>query len=289
MKDFTMDASSSLLEPATKVGVEMRSIFPLQKMAGNVDAWSREYQSNRPYPHIGIDDFFDPNLIADLVRDYPGVSNSAWKRASFDPQHEEEKLSLDRIDDLPLSIRNVVLALGSPLFLNFLERLTGIAGLIPDPYLVGGGLHMLPRGGRLSIHADFNMHEKLNLDRRLNLLLYLNQNWKSEWGGELELWDEDVKTKVKGYLPIANRVVVFSTTDTAFHGHPNPLECPKGTYRKSIALYYYTNGRPADERSKAHTTLFRDRPGEVNTTSKARQVARQLTPPIIWDIARRLK
>jgi hypothetical protein len=83
-----------------KVGDDMRSILPLQKMTGNVDAWSREHQSNKPYPHIGLHDFFYPNLIADLVRDYPGVSNSSWKRASFDPQHEEEKLFLDRIEDL---------------------------------------------------------------------------------------------------------------------------------------------------------------------------------------------
>jgi hypothetical protein len=83
-----------------KVGDDMRSILPLRKMAGNVGAWSRDHQSNKPYPHIGIDDFFYPNLIADLVRAYPCASNSSWKRASFDPQHEEEKLSLNRIEDL---------------------------------------------------------------------------------------------------------------------------------------------------------------------------------------------
>lgn len=282
-----MAVSSSVLEPVTSAYCDIRSILPLQKMARGVDAWSREYQKNQPYPHISIDEFFHENFIAELIGDYPTVSSPAWKRASFDPQHEEEKLSLDQIEDLPLSIRNVILALNSPLFLNFLERLTEIDGLIPDPYLAGGGLHMLPRGGRLGIHADFNIHEKLKLDRRLNLLLYLNHNWKPEWGGELELWDEEVKTKVRSYPPIANRVVVFSTTDTAFHGHPNPLQCPKGIYRKSIALYYYTNGRPADERSGSHSTLFRNRPGEVNNISRVRDIARQLTPPVIWEIGRR--
>jgi hypothetical protein len=129
-------------------------------------------------------------------------------------------------------------------FLEFLEQLTGIDGLIPDPHLTGGGLHMTPRGGRLGIHADFNVHQKLvhqklGLDRRLNLLLYLNNNWQAEWGGEFELWDKEVKAKVRGYLPLENRVVVFSTTDQTFHGHPEPPKCPKGAYRRSIALYYY--------------------------------------------------
>jgi Rps23 Pro-64 3,4-dihydroxylase Tpa1-like proline 4-hydroxylase len=284
-----MAAADSLSESVTSNYHEIRSVLPLKKMERNVGTWSQEYRDNQPYPHIGIDDFFDDNLIRELVADYPSASYHAWKRASFDPQYEEEKLSLDQIEHLPLSIQGVINALGSPLFLAFLERLTGIEGLIPDPYLSGGGLHMLPRGGRLGIHADFNVHRKLKLDRRLNLLLYLNYNWKPEWGGEIELWDREVKTRVKSYSPIANRIVIFSTTDAAFHGHPNPLECPRGTYRRSIALYYYTNGRPADERSGSHTTLFRSRPGEVNHLSRVRYVARQLTPPIIWELGRRFK
>ena len=148
---------------------------------------------------------------------------------------------------------------------------------------------MIPRGGRLGVHADFNIHKKLGLDRRLNLLLYLNYNWQPEWGGELELWDKDVQSKVKGYLPVANRVVVFSTTDIAFHGHPDPLNCPKGMYRRSIALYYYTKGRPAEEQSGAHSTVFKARPDDVKRLSVVRNVFRQLTPPIVWEILRRLR
>ncbi|TYO60757.1 2OG-Fe(II) oxygenase, partial [Bradyrhizobium hipponense] len=169
--------------------------------------------------------------------------------------------------------------------LGFLERLTGIEGLIPDPYLLGGGLHMIPRGGRLAIHADFNIHKKLRLDRRLNLLLYLNYDWKEEWGGALELWDKDVKTKERAYLPIANRMVVFSTTDTAYHGHPDPLRSPKGKYRRSIALYYYTNGRPEDERSADHSTIFRMRPNEVRKRM-ALDMVKPFVPPIVWQLPR---
>jgi Rps23 Pro-64 3,4-dihydroxylase Tpa1-like proline 4-hydroxylase len=93
------------------------------------------------------------------------------------------------------------------------------------------------------VHADFNRHEKLNLDRRLNLLLYLNRDWKEEYGGHLQLWTRDMGRCVVKVLPVFNRCVVFSTTDFSYHGHPDPLTCPPGRTRKSIAMYYYTNGR----------------------------------------------
>src|SRR5262249_4010693 len=160
------------------------------------------------YQHIGIDGFFDEAVIQGLLSDYPAASYSGWKRASFDAEYEAEKLSLDRLEQIPPSIPIFIEALNSAVFFKFLERPTRINGLIPDPYLAGGGLHMTSRGGHLGIHTDFNMHRKFGLDRRLNLLLYLNQNWLPEWGGELELWDKDVKSKVKGYLPIVNRVVI---------------------------------------------------------------------------------
>lgn len=281
--------ASTLERPSRDYFFDVMSFLPLTNMERNVDTWARQYRENQPYPHIGIDNFFDEKVIQDLTIDYPVASDPAWKRASFDPKYEEAKLSLDRIEQLPPSIRIFIEALNSAVFLRFLERLTGISDLIPDPYLAGGGLHMIPRGGHLGVHADFNFHKKFRLDRRLNLLLYLNQNWQAEWGGELELWDKDVTTKVKGYLPVANRVVVFSTTDTSFHGHPSPLNCPKGTYRRSIALYYYSNGRPAEEQSAYHSTVFKARPDDTKQTSFVRNLVRQLTPPIVWEIGRRIR
>ena len=268
---------------------EIRALLPLQKMNQNIDDWARQYRENQPYPHIGIDDFFDEAFIRGLASDYPGEYDASWDRTFFDAgSYEEQKLNLTRLEDFPVRFQHIFNALNSRVFLEFLERLTGIDGLISDPYLLGGGLHMIPRGGRLAVHADFNVHRKLRLDRRINLLLYLNFDWRSEWGGSLELWDKDVKTKVKDYPPIANRVVIFSTTDTAFHGHPDPLTSPKGTYRRSIALYYYTNGRPEEERSEVHTTLYRTRPNEVRR-KKFKDMVKPFVPPIAWQIPRLFK
>jgi 2OG-Fe(II) oxygenase superfamily len=264
----------------------IRSFLPVEKMAQYGKAWTQQYRNNRPFPHIGIDDFFDEGIIKELVASYPGEFDASWNRTFLDAGlYEEQKLGLDRLEDFPPYIQQFVNALNSRIFVEFLERLTGVDGLIPDPYLAGGGLHMIPRGGRLAIHADFNTHRKLRLDRRLNLLVYLNYDWQEEWGGALELWDKDVRTKEKAYLPIANRMVVFTTTDTAYHGHPDPLTSPKGKYRRSIALYYYTNGRPEDEKSDDHTTIFKMRPNEVRRR-RALDVVKPFVPPIVWQLPR---
>ena len=156
--------------------------------------------------------------------------------------------------------------LNSEPFLNFLTNLTGIQNLLPDPTLSGGGYHEIKTGGFLKIHADFNKHPKYGLDRRLNLLIYLNKNWDDSYGGNFELWDEDMKTCVKKIPPKFNNVAIFSTTTNSYHGHPNPLKCPKNRSRKSIALYYYTNGRPEKEKIKLlenHTTIFRARENDT--------------------------
>lgn len=279
-----MAAEASLLSLSLQYP-DMKSVLPLGKMQ-NVAAWAKQYRENQPFPHIGIDDFFDDSIIRNLVSDFPGEFDASWNRTFLDAgTYEEQKLGLDRLEAFPPSIQHFVNALNSRVFVEFLERLTGIDGLIPDPHLFGGGLHMIPHGGRLGVHADFNTHEKLRLDRRLNLLLYLNYDWKKEWGGALELWDRGVKVKVKEYLPIANRVVVFTTTDSAYHGHPDPLTSPKGRYRKSIAMYYYTNGRPEEERSERHTTIFKMRPNEIRRR-KFLDTLKPFLPPIVWQIPR---
>ena len=133
--------------------------------------------------------------------------------------------------------------------------------LIPDPYLIGGGLHELRNDGFLNIHADFNRHPKMKLDRRLNILIYLNKDWKNEYGGQLQLWDKNMKKCEQNIVPTFNRMVIFSTTDSSYHGNPIKVCHPKLISRKSIAMYYYSNGRPSSENQLGdHSTIFRKRP-----------------------------
>lgn len=218
---------------------------------------SKYYQHAQPFPHIVLDDVLNPLMLMNALTFFPEPSNAQWWK--YD-NVLERKLAKDDLSDIHSSLRYLIYELMEKRFCRLLERLTGIPGLIVDQTLNGGGLHQIVRGGKLDIHADYNYHPINRLDRRLNVLLYLNQDWKPEWKGQLELWDKDVTQCVKSIDPIFNRMVIFSTTDTSWHGHPDPLECPEGVSRKSIALYYYSNGRPMHETSEPHSTIFKRRP-----------------------------
>src|SRR5580698_3047972 len=173
------------------------------------------------------------------------------------------------------------------------ETLTGISSVLPDPYYTGGGLHQIRPGGLLEVHADFSYHNALRLDRRINVLIYLNKDWREEYGGHFELWDRDVTRAEKKILPIFNRCAIFSTTSVSFHGHPVPLACPPERNRKSIATYYYTNGRPEEdpELTHRHEVAFQERPGvnRVKATIKIKKAIRAITPPILTDLVRSLR
>lgn len=220
----------------------------------------REYAAAEPFPHIVIDDFLPKAVLERVISEIPRPGEVGW--IEFDDARGK-KLASKFETQLGSATRALLYQLNSSVFVDFLETLTGISGLVPDPHLWGGGVHQIVRGGFLKVHADFNRHPRLKLDRRLNLLLYLNTEWQEEWGGHLELWDRDMTECRKKILPIFGRCVVFSTTDFAYHGHPDPLNCPAGTTRKSLALYYYSNGRPRSETAGEHySTPFRRRPGE---------------------------
>jgi len=226
-----------------------------------------EYAQGAPFPHIVIDNLFPEEALLPILSEFPTPEQIDWQRFN---NPNEKKLASTRETQLGDYTRHFLWELNSSVFISFVEAISGVKGLIPDPHMVGGGLHQIERGGLLKVHADFNRYERLKLDRRVNLLLYLNRDWKEEYGGHLQLWDQEMKTCIKKVLPIFNRLVLFSSTDVSFHGHPDALTCPEGWTRKSIAMYYYTNGRPVDEVSVPHSTVFKAREGE--------QVAQQGRP-----------
>lgn len=222
---------------------------------------NQEYQSGNPFPHIVIDHLLEAELVkrvADEIKTFTNWDGEKQFHGS------EKKRYCCTLEKLPRSSRELIQALNGAPFLKFLEGLTGIPHLIPDPHLVGGGYHSIGTGGFLKIHADFNWHAKLQLHRRVNVLLYLNSDWNESWGGHLELWDQEMSSCIKKIAPTFNRLTVFSTTDVSFHGHPDPLTCPPEVHRNSIALYYYTAERPATEvnRGRSVQTDYRARRGE---------------------------
>lgn len=241
----------------------MRTICPfffnpktLQDLASEL---RQTYAKAQPFPHVVIDSVLPDDVADNILSEFPEPSHIKWEI------HEAvQKRKLACYDETQLGdfTRHIISQLNSSVFMTFLETLTGIDGLIPDPHLVGGGPHQVERRAYLSIHADFNRHPKLKLDRRLNLLLYLNKDWEEEYGGHLELWNANMTQCEQKVLPVFNRCVIFSTTNFSYHGHPDPLTCPEGRTRKSLALYYYSNGRPPEEVSETHSTSYQRRPEE---------------------------
>jgi len=223
---------------------------------------NREYLEAKPFPHIVLHGLLDPQKIQTLVQEFPEESNGKWWKYE---NILEKKLARNDLHHLPVSIRNVIHEFQEHRFVTLIEKITGIPALIVDHTLNGAGLHQIVRGGKLDVHADYNFHPITGLDRRVNVLLYLNPDWKPGWNGSLELWNRDMTECVKSISPELNTIVIFGTTDQAFHGHPDPLQCPPGQSRKSIALYYYTNGRPSHERSLPHSTVFKRRPQDPLT------------------------
>jgi hypothetical protein len=187
-----------------------------------------------PFPHTVIENFLSAETIAQINAEWPtlwvkedGKANRKWSTTKLPPTAKEVARSID---------------------VAMVEKATGIAGLFQDRKLFGGGLHCIPRGGFLKMHVDFNRHPK-GWHRRVNLLVYLNQEWRDEWGGDLELGLTDRKK----IAPLGGRCVIFETNDHTWHGHPLPLECPEDVQRRSLALYFYTKAPPP---GRAHTTIY---------------------------------
>ncbi len=285
-----MSASEEILAPQASrspvYGLDQETLYIPAKDAAEIgQSYAAQYQSGEPYNYICIDNFL-PLDILKRVRDEALAEEEL--RAEHSSEQEHLKASYNP-DKLPLYTRAVFNALNSKSFISFLEKMTGIPSLIPDPHYSGAGIHRTSNGGYLGIHADFNHHKAMNLERRLNVLIYLNDDWKEEYGGAFEIWTDDMKKKVAAFAPIMNRMCCFSTSSTSMHGNPEPVNHPEGKPRLSIALYYYT--ATWTDSHVAHSTLFRARAGsaDVPTGRNDRiRIMRKYTPPVLHSFAERV-
>lgn len=217
------------------------------------------YRNAKPFPHVVVDGFLDKFLAKEVMLAVRKTPESAYKSDSHPDQRC--KMWVEDYNALPTIARETLLWFNSGTALALMEHLTGIKGLIPDNTFYGGGVHRMGRGGLLSVHCDFNEHPHLKLYRRVNALLFLNEGWQPTWRGELELWSSDMARCERRVLPDLNRLAVFTITDDAFHGVPQEILCPQGSYRYSLALYYYTADRPRHEKTPPHLALWQKSKG----------------------------
>jgi hypothetical protein len=214
-----------------------------------------------PFPYIIMDNFFTANYAASLLKAFPSFDEGY---NIGDDGKQGNKSTHSRIRSLGTPYTQLDDLIKSAPFLKWLSCVTKIPDLLYDPFYLGGGTHNNRKGMSLNAHVDFNFHPSERWHRRLNMLVYLNQEWQSQWGGSLALYKDPQVSGVADVkiTPIFNRCVIFATTEKSWHGFD--LIAPPDTHaditRKSIALYFYTRERPAVETASRHTTIYVQRP-----------------------------
>lgn len=216
--------------------------------------------SNLPFQHFFIDNALTKEFATQLLNNFPTLKNNLiWEKTEQTDIEIKYRSNFTSEFDIPDGLIDIFRIFNSSLILNALSKVFGIPKLMPDPYFTGGGLNVTEKGGLLDVHVDGNYHDASGLNRRVNLILYLNEGWEEGWGGEFGLYNENGSELIKKIAPLFNRVMAFDTHDKSFHGLPEPLNFPENKNRKSIILYYYTaEKRPQDQNTfeKPHSALW---------------------------------
>ena len=195
------------------------------------------YNNAIPFKHVVMENFLQNNIYHKVVSEFNLTKNKTVAYKHF----SQDKYALTDLNQMGTETQRLIHYLGSDLFLKYLSNVTGIKNLKFDFSLHNGGLHETKRNGHLTLHRDFNTHpHHTTWRRRLNIIIYLNETWKEEWGGHLELWDNERKKCFNKVLPSKNKCIVFDTTNS-FHGYPDPIKCPDNESRKSLAIFYFTD------------------------------------------------
>jgi len=221
----------------------------------HIDSINSQFKSARPFPHVVIDNFFDEEFANHLLCSFPPV-NDKWVRY-WNPI--EKKLALNDFTETPI-FSKLFDYLQEPQCVNLIKQITGINNLEADPFLHGAGLHFHPKGGKLDMHLDYSIHPITKKERRINLIIYLNKDWKESYNGDVQLWDSDFTEAQSRIYPVFNRAVIFQTNDISYHGMPQMINCPYGNNigRKSIAIYYVSE--PTSTVFVRHKAHFRPLP-----------------------------
>jgi len=210
------------------------------------------WNTRKPFRYVYGEGFFTPEAAELIYSNYPTIEGGKWDYTTYINQNN--KFVMTKFEN-PV-IRQAFDELNSRKLKDLFTRITGIDNLEDDDKLFGGGLHQSTTGAFLDVHVDFNFHPETKHHRRMNLIVFMNKDWKAEYNGFLELWDMQQKKQLEYISPDFNRWVIFETNEVSFHGHPKPLKTPAGISRKSLAIYYYTPTRPEHEIAGDHNTIY---------------------------------
>jgi len=254
------------------------------RLPASIEALSSAYRSAIPFPNLILDNLFSDEFLDRVVAEIRPLGGPEWLQENDD---HLKQFNLRSAVYLGETGSQLVAFLHSAKFLYFLSEVTGIWELLPDPYLQGGGYHLIPPGGSFDVHVDRNTAYATGLTRRLSLLIYLNKDWKHEYGGQLELWSKDGKRCETVIEPVFNRTMIFEITDQNYHGVPATVACPEGRSRNAFVVYYHTVGFPGMKEIVPHTSLYAPT-FYRKKQSGLRQLAKDLVPPIVVRAARKV-
>jgi Rps23 Pro-64 3,4-dihydroxylase Tpa1-like proline 4-hydroxylase len=247
----------------------------------NIENLKKSYSTAHPFPHLLIDGIFESAVLKELIREIPTQNDTTWLRHDDDHQNLSVLRSAIALGKAGFRLVSI---LHSASFLYFLSAMTGIPELLPDPYLQGGGYHVMPPGAFFDVHVDRNTAYETGLRRRLSLIIYLNENWRHDYGGQLELWDSAGKKCEAVVEPMFNRTIVFEIGDANYHGVPNPVACPEANARNAFIVYYHT----AEGRTVApHSSVFV--PATYRTRNVTHRILRDFIPPIVLRNAKAIR
>lgn len=239
----------------------------IDKLRKEIEAIRKDYHSKKPFKYTAFEGLFKPEMVDVIYNSYPSIEHGAWDGTTYIDQKNKFQKTVFESGSL---FDKVFKELNSAEFLNCLEEITQIKSLIGDEELFGGGLHQSIKGAFLNVHVDYNIHPKTNYHRRLNVITYMNKDWKDEYEGHLELWDlnNGNKKMLERIAPTFNKCVIFETNEISYHGHPKQLNAPPNVNRKSLATYYYTESRPEVEMATEHNTVYVNTEGVKGLTKR---------------------
>lgn len=217
----------------------------------NIKHYASLYKNAKPFEYVIINNFFDDSFANELLEIIPSPLNNDINWHHYD-NPIEQKFSLNKFDNYP-KIQDLYSSLSKPDFIKLMKEITEINNLESDEYLHGAGIHAYPNKGKLDMHLDYNIHPISGKERRINLIIYMNKDWKVDYGGSIELYDKDMN-KIKEEMPLFNTAIIFRTSDISYHGLPKPIKCPDNIYRKSIAIYYVSE--PRDNLTKRYKAEY---------------------------------
>jgi 2OG-Fe(II) oxygenase superfamily len=246
----------------------------------------KTFETNTPFPHVVLEGLFAPTLLELMYSEFDDLKWNDWRRHNTKNELKRGTWPNTRFGRAAELYFNTI---HSAAFVNSLEQITGIEGLIADAALFSAGLHEVRTGGRFEVHLDFTEHSVTKLTPRLALITYLNQDWLPSYGGALELWSQEESVCKVKIEPTFGRSVVFAEGETCFHGHPDPVNASDWRPRRSAAAYFYTNGSKQGGRKGYGGTIYLTRAIPPAKRERIVGAVKYLTPPVLVDALGKLK